>query len=77
MLKQQSHIVAPIEDELRTRAIYTVQELRERGKADKVAIEKLKQVYRAQPRARVHATEWEAVYREQPQGRVHVHYVMD
>ncbi|MBC7192899.1 hypothetical protein [Marinobacter sp.] len=41
MLKQQSHIVAPIDDELRTRAIYTVQELRERGKADKVAIEKL------------------------------------
>lgn len=41
MLKHQSHIVAPIEDELRTRAIYTVDELRKRGKADKVAIEKL------------------------------------
>lgn len=41
MLKQQSHIVAPIPDELRTRALYTVGELRERGKADKEAIDKL------------------------------------
>lgn len=41
MLKQQSHIVAPIPDELRTRALYTVNELRERGKADKEAIDKL------------------------------------
>lgn len=41
MLKQQSHIVAPIDDELRTRAIYTVQELRQRGKADKVAMDQL------------------------------------
>ncbi|MEX2476107.1 hypothetical protein [Marinobacter sp.] len=41
MLKQQSHIVAPISDELRTRALYTVGELRERGKADKEAIDKL------------------------------------
>ena len=41
MLKQQSHIVAPIPDELRTRALYTVNELRERGKADKIAIDKL------------------------------------
>ncbi|MDL0430643.1 hypothetical protein QPM17_05875 [Marinobacter sp. TBZ242] len=41
MLKQQSHIVAPIPDELRTRALYTVEELRERGKADKEAIDKL------------------------------------
>ncbi|WP_372987343.1 hypothetical protein [Marinobacter sp.] len=41
MLKQQSHIVAPIRDELRTRALYTVGELRERGKADKEAIDKL------------------------------------
>ena len=39
MLKQQSHIVAPIPDELRTRALYTVGELRERGKADKEAID--------------------------------------
>ena len=35
MLKQQSHIVAPIPDELRTRALYTVSELKGRGKADK------------------------------------------
>ncbi|MEP5980100.1 MAG: hypothetical protein ABJ273_02650, partial [Marinobacter alexandrii] len=41
MLKQQSHIVAPIPDELRTRALYTVEQLRERGKADKVAIDQL------------------------------------
>ncbi len=41
MLKQQSHIVAPIPDELRTRALYTVSELKERGKADKEAIEQL------------------------------------
>ncbi|GGE67685.1 hypothetical protein GCM10011533_19990 [Streptosporangium jomthongense] len=41
MLKQHSHIVAPIPDELRTRALYTVEELRSRGKADKEAIEKL------------------------------------
>ncbi|KPP98199.1 hypothetical protein [Marinobacter sp. HL-58] len=41
MLKQQSHIVAPIPDELRTRALYTVDELRKRGKADKEAIDKL------------------------------------
>lgn len=41
MLKQQSHIVAPISDELRTRAIYTVGELKDRGKADKEAIDKL------------------------------------
>ena len=41
MLKQQSHIVAPIPDELRTHALYTVTELRERGKADKEAIDKL------------------------------------
>jgi len=41
MLKQQSHIVAPIPDELRTRALYTVDELRQRGKADKEAIDKL------------------------------------
>lgn len=41
MLKQQSHIVAPIPDELRTRALYTVGELRQRGKADKEAIDKL------------------------------------
>ena len=41
MLKQQSHIVAPIPDELRTRALYTVDELRARGKADKEAIDKL------------------------------------
>ena len=39
MLKQQSHIVAPIPDELRTRALYTVGELRERGKADQEAID--------------------------------------
>ena len=41
MLKQQSHIVAPIPDELRTRALYTVGELRERGKADREAIDTL------------------------------------
>lgn len=44
MLKQQSHIVAPIPDELRTRALYTVGELRERGKADKQTIEDLFQL---------------------------------
>ncbi|SHK73074.1 hypothetical protein SAMN05216369_2927 [Marinobacter antarcticus] len=41
MLKQHSHIVAPIPDELRTRALYTVEELRKRGKADKEAVDKL------------------------------------
>ena len=41
MLKQQSHIVAPIPDELRTRALYTVSELKGRGKADKQAIDQL------------------------------------
>ncbi len=41
MLKQQSHIVAPIPDELRSRALYTVAELRNRGKADKQAIDQL------------------------------------
>ncbi|ABM19456.1 hypothetical protein [Marinobacter nauticus] len=41
MLKQQSHIVAPIPDELRTRALYTVSELKDRGKADKQAIDQL------------------------------------
>lgn len=41
MLKQNSHIVAPIPDEMRTRALYTVEELRERGKADKEAVDKL------------------------------------
>ena len=41
MLKQQSHIVAPIPDELKTKALYVVAELREQGKADKVAIEQL------------------------------------
>lgn len=41
MLKQHSHIVAPIPDELRTRALYTVGELRTRGKADKDAIDTL------------------------------------
>lgn len=41
MLKQNSHIVAPIPDELRTRALYTVEELRGRGKADKEAIDTL------------------------------------
>lgn len=41
MLKQQSHIVAPIPDELKSRALYTVNELRERGTADKEAIDKL------------------------------------
>lgn len=41
MLKQNSHIVAPIPDELRTRALYTVEELRGRGTADKEAIDKL------------------------------------
>ena len=37
MLKQQSHIVAPIPDELRTRALYTVNELRERSKITGIA----------------------------------------
>lgn len=41
MLKAQSHIVAPIDDELRTKALYTVGELRNRGKADKHAVEEL------------------------------------
>ncbi len=41
MLKQQSHIVAPIDEALKTRALNTVAELRERGKADKEAIDKL------------------------------------
>jgi hypothetical protein len=41
MLKQQSHIVAPIPDALRTRALNTVNELRERGTADREAIDKL------------------------------------
>lgn len=41
MLKQQSHIVAPISDEVRTRALYTVEELRKRGTADREAIDKL------------------------------------
>ena len=41
MLKQQSHIVAPIPDELRTRALYTVSGLKGRGKADKQAIDQL------------------------------------
>ncbi|MEA1079565.1 hypothetical protein [Marinobacter qingdaonensis] len=41
MLKQQSHIVAPIPDELRSRALSTVTELRNRGKADKQAIDQL------------------------------------
>ncbi|MDN6320721.1 MAG: hypothetical protein L0J77_13245 [Marinobacter sp.] len=41
MLKQNSHIVAPIPDELRTRALYTVEELRGRGKADKEAVDTL------------------------------------
>ncbi len=41
MLKQQSHIVAPIPDELRTRALYTVGELRSRGRADRQAIDQL------------------------------------
>lgn len=41
MLKQNSHIVAPIPDELRTRALYTVEELRQRGKADKETVDKL------------------------------------
>ncbi|GAA3587088.1 hypothetical protein GCM10022265_38970 [Marinobacter xestospongiae] len=41
MLKAQSHIVAPIDDELRTRALYTVGEIRNRGKADKEAIDQL------------------------------------
>ncbi|SDX60039.1 hypothetical protein [Marinobacter mobilis] len=44
MLKAQSHIVAPIDDELRTKALYTVSELRSRGKADKEAIEELFQL---------------------------------
>ncbi|WP_372966214.1 hypothetical protein [Marinobacter sp.] len=41
MLKHQSHIVAPIPDELRTRALYTVSELKAHGKADKEAVDKL------------------------------------
>lgn len=41
MLKAQSHIVAPIDDELRTRALYTVGEIRSRGKADKEAVDQL------------------------------------
>lgn len=41
MIKHQSHIVAPISDELRTRALDTVAKLRSHGKADKAAIEKL------------------------------------
>lgn len=41
MLKQQSHIVAPIPDALKVKAQRTVAELRERGKADKQAIEQL------------------------------------
>lgn len=44
MLKSQSHIVAPISDELRTKAMYTVTELRSRGKADKEAVEQLYQL---------------------------------
>ncbi|MDX1458895.1 MAG: hypothetical protein R3276_15000 [Marinobacter sp.] len=44
MLKNQSHIVAPISDELRTKAMYTVTELRSRGKADKEAVEQLYQL---------------------------------
>ncbi|SFM75668.1 hypothetical protein [Marinobacter zhejiangensis] len=44
MLKAHSHIVAPIDDELRTKALYTVGELRSRGKADKDAVEKLYQL---------------------------------
>ncbi|WP_165857035.1 hypothetical protein [Marinobacter sp. JSM 1782161] len=41
MLKQQSHIVAPIPDALRNKALLTVEELRARGKADKAAIDEL------------------------------------
>ncbi|PSF10561.1 hypothetical protein C7H09_06355 [Marinobacter fuscus] len=41
MLKQQSHIVAPIADELRTRALYTVRELKDRGEADKQTVDQL------------------------------------
>lgn len=41
MLKQQSHIVAPIPDELKNRALATVNELRQRGTADKEAIDRL------------------------------------
>lgn len=41
MLKQQSHIVAPISDQLKNRAFYTVAELRKRGTADKAAIDQL------------------------------------
>lgn len=37
MLKQRSHIVAPIPDELRTHALHTVNELRERGKITGIA----------------------------------------
>ncbi|MGP4845625.1 hypothetical protein ACTXGQ_15920 [Marinobacter sp. 1Y8] len=41
MLKQQSHIVAPIPEALKTKALLTVEELRSRGKADKQAIDEL------------------------------------
>lgn len=41
MLKQQSHIVAPIPDELKDKALRTVEDLRARGKADKQAIDQL------------------------------------
>ncbi|MAA64675.1 MAG: hypothetical protein CL581_07860 [Alteromonadaceae bacterium] len=41
MLKQQSHIVAPIPDNLKTKALLTVEELRSRGKADKQAVDEL------------------------------------
>ncbi len=41
MLKSQSHIVAPISNELRAKAEQTVTELRSRSKADKDAIEQL------------------------------------
>ncbi|WP_148861850.1 hypothetical protein [Marinobacter fonticola] len=41
MLKQQSHIVAPIPDALRNKALLTVEDLRNRGKADKHAIDEL------------------------------------
>ncbi|WP_166269236.1 hypothetical protein [Marinobacter caseinilyticus] len=44
MLKQHSHIVAPITDELKSKALYTVSELRANGKADKEAIDKLYQL---------------------------------
>jgi hypothetical protein len=41
MLRQQSHIIAPIPDALRTRALYTIDELRTRGTADREAVDKL------------------------------------